>query len=65
MTTFDYYIVVAGKAYRNNVSPENLGWRNHRWLQGACGSSIIKQGLHDCLVGTEKINAGIGRTRTH
>ena len=53
MTTFDYGTVGAGKACRNN------GWRNHRWLQGACRSSIIKQGLPDCLVGAEKINASI------
>ena len=59
MTTFDYGTVGVGKACRNNWSLENLCWLNHRWLQGACGSSIIKQGLPDCLVGAEKINAGI------
>ena len=57
--TFDYATVRAGKACRNNWSLENLCWLNHRWLQGACGSSIIKQGLPDCLVGAEKINASI------
>ena len=57
--TFDYGTVGAVKACRNNGSLDNLSWRNHRWLQGACGSSIIKQGLPDCLVGAEKINAGI------
>ena len=32
MMTFDYGMVGAGKACRNNGSLENLGWRNHRWL---------------------------------
>ena len=59
MTTFDYDTVGADKAYRNNRSLEN-----HRWLRGACESSIIKQGLPDCLVGAEKITKGQW-TRTH
>ena len=47
--------VPAARSCRDNGSYENPDWLNYGGLQGACGYSIVKQGLlPDCLVDAKK-----------